>query len=55
MRLGFTVSVKEISNDLTIEQPKKIDPDEFFTDKAVIVTVVVWVHYCGAKVQQNYN
>lgn len=34
MRQGFTVSVKEIPNDLSVEQPKKIDPDEFFTDKA---------------------
>ena len=36
MRLGFTVSVKEIPNDLTVEQPKKIDPDEFFTDKSYL-------------------
>jgi len=34
MRQGFTVSVKEIPNDLTVEQPKKIDPDEFFTEKS---------------------
>ena len=34
MRQGFTVSVKEIPNDLSVEKPKKIDPDEFFTDKA---------------------
>ena len=34
MQQGFTVSVKEIPNDLTIERPKKIDPDEFFCDKS---------------------
>ena len=34
MRQGFTVSVMEIPNDLSVEQPRKIDPDEFFHDKA---------------------
>ena len=34
MQQGFTVSVKEIPNDLTVEHPKKIDPDEFFCDKS---------------------
>ncbi|MBO5616111.1 MAG: DNA primase [Prevotella sp.] len=34
MQHGYTVSVKEIPNDLTVEQPKKIDPDEFFCDKS---------------------
>ncbi len=34
MRQGFTVSVMEIPNDLSAEQPRKIDPDEFFRDKA---------------------
>lgn len=34
MRLGFIVSVKEIPNDLTVSHPKKIDPDEFFNEKA---------------------
>ena len=33
-KLGFTVNVMEIPNELTVEQPKKSDPDEFFTDKA---------------------
>ena len=34
MQQDFTVSVREIPNDLTVEQPKKIDPDEFFCDKS---------------------
>ena len=34
MRQGFTVSVMEIPNDLLAEQPGKMDPDEFFHDKA---------------------
>ncbi len=34
MQQGFTVSVMEIPNDLTIDQPKKVDPDEFFKDKS---------------------
>ena len=33
MQQDFTVSVREIPNDLSVEQPKKIDPDEFFSDK----------------------
>ena len=33
MQQGFTVSVREIPNDLSVEQPKKIDPDEYFSDK----------------------
>ena len=33
-KLGFTVNVLEIPNDLTVEQPKKTDPDDFFADKA---------------------
>ena len=33
MQQGYTVSVKEIPNDLTVERPKKIDPDEYFSDK----------------------
>ena len=33
LRLGFTVNVMEIPNDLTVSNPKKIDPDEFFNDK----------------------
>ena len=33
-KLGFTVNVMEIPNDLTVEQPKKTDPDDFFADKA---------------------
>ncbi|MBR6842918.1 MAG: DNA primase [Prevotella sp.] len=33
MQQDFTASVREIPNDLSVEQPKKIDPDEFFSDK----------------------
>ena len=33
MQQGFTVSVREIPIDLSVEQPKKIDPDEYFSDK----------------------
>ncbi len=33
MQQDFTVSVREIPNDLSVEQPKKIDPDEFFSNK----------------------
>ena len=33
MQQDFTVSVREIPNDLSVEQSKKIDPDEFFSDK----------------------
>ena len=29
MQSGFTVTVREIPNDLEVEHPKKIDPDEF--------------------------
>ena len=29
MECGFTVSVREIPNDLEVEHPKKIDPDEY--------------------------
>ena len=29
MECGFTVSVREIPNDLDVEHPKKIDPDEY--------------------------
>ena len=31
MQCGFTVSVREIPNDLEAEHPHKVDPDEFFT------------------------
>lgn len=34
MRQGFTVSVREVPNDLTTDHPKKVDPDEFFHDKS---------------------
>ena len=34
---GFTVSVKEIPNDLDVEHPKKLDPDEYINDKAALI------------------
>ena len=31
---GFTVSVKEIPNDIHAEHAKKLDPDEFINDRS---------------------
>lgn len=34
MQCGFTVTVREIPNDLEVEHPKKVDPDEFIDTPA---------------------
>ena len=36
MRQGFTVSVREIPNDLSSGNPRKVDPDDFFKDRSDI-------------------
>ena len=39
MQCGFTVTVREIPNDLEVEHPKKVDPDEFIDTPARLASL----------------